>query len=363
MNATANARSRELIAGDPFGLTQPEKERVLLEELNRLTRFHYAHSSSYRRLLDVTGGLQEARSLDQVPYLPIGLFKSHLLKSVPDEEVFKVLTSSGTTGQQVSRIVLDRETAALQSEALASIMGHVLGPRRLPMVIVDSRAILRDRKTFSARAAGVLGMMSFGRQHFFALDEEMRLDVEGLTAFLAEHGDAPFLIFGFTFMVWEYLYRPLTSSGLDLSQGVLIHSGGWKKLVEQAVSNAVFKQKLNEASGLARVFNFYGMVEQVGSVFLEGDDGALYPPSFADVIVRDPVTWEEAPVGQPGVLQVLSTLPGSYPGHSLLTEDLGVVHGVDDSTCGRGGKRFSVLGRVPKAELRGCSDTHAYSRN
>ena len=60
------------------------------------------------------------------------------------------------------------------------------------------------------------------------------------------------------------------------------------------------------------------MVEQVGSVFIEGDDGFLHPPDFADVIVRDPITWEEAAPGSPGVIQVLSGAPTSYPGHSIL---------------------------------------------
>jgi hypothetical protein len=148
---------------------------------------------------------------------------------------------------------------------------------------------------------------------------------------------------------------------LDLSQGILIHSGGWKKLQQMAVTNTEFKRRFRESTGLHRIFNFYGMVEQVGSVFLEGEDGYLYPPNFADVIVRDPINWKEAPVGTVGVIQVLSLLPLSYPGHSLLTEDLGVIHGIDDSTCGRMGKRFSVIGRVPRAELRGCSDTYAAS--
>jgi hypothetical protein len=52
----------------------------------------------------------------------------------------------------------------------------------------------------------------------------------------------------------------------------------------------------------------------------------------------------------------VSTLPTSYPGHVLLTEDLGVVHGIDDGDWP--GKRFSVLGRLPRAEARGCSDTY-----
>ncbi len=85
----------------------------------------------------------------------------------------------------------------------------------------------------------------------------------------------------------------------------------------------------------------------------------LHAPAFADVVVRDPATWDEAPRGQVGVVQVLSALPRSYPGHSLLTEDLGVVHGVDVGPGGWLGKAFSVVGRVPRAELRGCSDTHA----
>lgn len=55
---------------------------------------------------------------------------------------------------------------------------------------------------------------------------------------------------------------------------------------------------------------------------------------------------------------MLSLLPRSYPGHSLLTEDMGVLLGEDDCPCGRLGKYVRVTGRVPKAEVRGCSDTY-----
>ena len=63
-------------------------------------------------------------------------------------------------------------------------------------------------------------------------------------------------------------------------------------------------------------------------------------------------------VGEQGIVQVLSPLPGSYPGHSLLTEDTGVLLGEDDCPCGRLGKYFSIIGRIPRAEIRGCSDTY-----
>ena len=343
-----------------YSVPQQQKENLLLPLLNDLTAMHRARCPEYDRLISLLHpGFKGAGTLAEIPFIPVGLFKSHVLRSVPKKDVFKTLTSSGTTGQQVSQIFLDQETARRQTLALGRIMTHILGPERLPMIVVDSNALVRDRMRFSARAAGVLGMMNFGRQHFYALDEEMNLDQSGLRIFLTKFGAKPFLVFGFTFMVWQYFFERIRDLGLDLSNGILVHSGGWKKLSERAVSNEEFRRSFEQSTGLKHIFNFYGMVEQVGSVYVEGEDGFLYPPNVADIIVRDTVTLRELPPGEPGLIQVLSALPLSYPGHSILTEDLGVINSVDDSGCDRRGKAFTVLGRVPKSELRGCSDTHA----
>jgi hypothetical protein len=351
-------RLAAIVEAPLYQLPQAEKEARLAPVLAALTAHHRAHCAPYRRLTDVLGAAAAPAGMVDVPWLPVGLFKSHRLVSVPDAEITTTLTSSGTTGQVPSRIYLDTPTARRQARALARIMSHVLGPRRLPMMIVDSAGVLRDRTAFSARGAGVLGMMTFGARPCFVLDEQMQLDRAAVEAFLARHGGAPFLVFGFTYMVWAYFHQQVAGLGLDLSRGVLVHSGGWKKLLDQAVDNPTFKRELAAATGLTRVYNFYGMVEQTGSVFLEGDDGLLYPPVFADVIIRDPLTFAELPPGEPGLIQSVSALPTSYPGHSLLTEDLGVIEHVDGGG-GRLGKALRVLGRLPRAELRGCSDTHA----
>jgi hypothetical protein len=337
-----------------FTLSQAEKEKVLLEELSGLVEHHLQRCEPYARIL-AASGYTGADTVADLPWLPVRLFKNLDLKSIADDEVFKVLTSSGTTGE-VSKIYLDKAAAATQTRQLAATVQTVLGPRRLPMLLVDTKAMLKDRKSFSARGAGVLGMSTFGRDHVWALDGEGLVDVEAIKGFLAKHGDEPFLIFGFTYLVWLHLYEVARDNGLDLSNGILIHSGGWKKLVDQAVSPEEFRRRL-AGVGLTRTHNFYGMVEQIGTIFLEGPSGgSLYCPDFADVVVRDPQTWAELPPGQPGLLEVVSTLPTSYPGHVLLTEDLGVVDGIDDGDWP--GKRFSVLGRLPRAEARGCSDTY-----
>jgi phenylacetate-coenzyme A ligase PaaK-like adenylate-forming protein len=137
---------------------------------------------------------------------------------------------------------------------------------------------------------------------------------------------------------------------------VLIHSGGWKKMEDTQVDNEVFRASLARRFNLTRIYNFYGFVEQIGSIFLEGEPGLLYPPNFTDVIIRDPETWEPLLPGEPGVIQVVSLLPRSYPGHSVLTEDVGVLEVDEARPNGRRGPAIRVLGRVPRSELRGCSD-------
>src|SRR5215218_5333863 len=117
----------QMFAAAQYSLPQPEKNQLLLAELNRLTAHHRENCFEYARLLDATGSRVAAESLEDVPYLPVGLFKSHRLSSVPPDQVFKTLTSSGTTGQQVSQIILDKETAQRQTATLGRIVSHIIG--------------------------------------------------------------------------------------------------------------------------------------------------------------------------------------------------------------------------------------------
>lgn len=348
------------LAAPPYSLPDAVRSLLLLEGLNRLTARHYEACAPYQRMLDgAWSGGEPAAVLENVPYIPVSLFKTQRLQSIADDQIRVMMTSSGTTGQAVSRIAVDAETSLIQQKALANSLMHVLGQSRLPMLVIDTDAVFKNPSLISARGAGVLGLMRYGTKHAFALDASLEPDFAAVEAFLESHGKGPFFMFGFTYMVWISFYHQFKDAGFDLSNGILIHSGGWKKMIEQSVDNSAFRKALGDAFGLRRIHNFYGMVEQIGSIFLEGPDGLLYPPNFADVIIRDPDTWQPCAVGTTGVIQVLSLLPHSYPGHSLLTEDLGVVRSVDKGTDGWMGKGIEVLGRVARAELRGCSDVLA----
>jgi phenylacetate-coenzyme A ligase PaaK-like adenylate-forming protein len=351
-----------LLAAAPYSLPHQEKRVLLTERARELTRQHYDRCVPYRHLIDrLFGGSKALRfeRLEDAPFLPVSLFKTRELRSVEPGAVVKTLTSSGTTGQAVSRIYLDANTAQLQSRTLVKILQHFLGVERRPMVFLDHSGIVRDRRLFSARGAGILGLLPFGRQPFYALREDMSLDVDGLQAYLEKmRGQRP-VFFGFTFMVWQYFVEALEALGrrLSLDDAVLLHSGGWKKLEALHVGQEEFRRRLLAVAGIANVLNYYGMVEQVGSVYVENPLHFLHASIYSDVIVRDTNTLEPLPPGRPGLMQVVSALPASYPGHSLLTEDLGVIEGCDNLMTGMHGQYFQILGRLPRAELRGCSDT------
>ncbi|MBC3765028.1 acyl-protein synthetase [Neptunicella marina] len=341
-------------ADDIYALDARQKQAFLQPELDKLSEFHREHCDAYQR---ICSGWNLAAGDSAMP-LAVRLFKEMSLKSISDDEVFKVLHSSGTSGQP-STIYLDKATAQLQSQILVKILQHWLGKARRPMLLIDSPATLKKSGGMSARAAGLQGLSFFGHNHTYALDENMQLDINAVSQFFAEFGQQPVLMFGFTFMVWQCFVQQLQKHNLrfNLQDAVLIHGGGWKKLQAQAVSNQDFKQAINLQLGHVRVHDYYGMVEQTGTIYFECEQGHLHCPVWSDIQIRRAHDLSVCDVGETGLIQLNSVTAQSYPGHQLLTEDLGLLLGEDDCQCGRKGKYFNVVGRVPKAEVRGCSDT------
>ena len=355
----------EILNIPPYSLNKTDKERLLTERLVELTKFHQKNCPEYKRILEaISFDSDKVDSYKKLPFLPVRLFKEMNLKSVPQDDVVKTMTSSGTTGQAVSKIYLDRTTSSNQQKAMVKIVSEFTGSSRMPMIIIDCPGVVKNRTMFSARGAGILGFSIFGSKKIYALDDNMKLDVDGMKAFLEKFKGQRILLFGFTFMIWQHFYKELLrlkekGNSFNLSNGVLIHGGGFKKLISEAVNHEEFRKRLEDVCGLHEIHDYYGMVEQTGCIYMECECGHMHTSVFSDVLMRRPIDFEECDIGEEGIIQVVSTIPESYPGHSLLTEDVGTVLGIDDCPCGRKGKYFKINGRLKNAELRGCSDTYA----
>lgn len=347
---------------NPYGLSKEEKNEMLTNELKQLTQFHRENCKEYDNYLDTLGyDNSKVSSIEDIPFFPVRMFKEYDLLSIDRKDVFKTMTSSGTTGQRVSKIFVNKENAMIQQKVMTKILADFWGKQRLPLLVIDTPAVMKDRKMFSARGAAIIGLSVVARETVYVLNDDMTLNTEVLREFLGKYKSQRFIIFGFTFMVWQHFYQELQKleEKFDMSEAFLMTGGGWKKLESEAVSREQFKEKMNEVCNIKHFLDHYGMVEQTGCIYAECECGHLHASNYSDVIIRDYKDFSVCPNGTKGIIQVVSVLPHSYPGHSLLTEDEGVVLGEDDCPCGRKGKYIQILGRMKSAELRGCSDTYA----
>jgi phenylacetate-coenzyme A ligase PaaK-like adenylate-forming protein len=323
------------------------------EALKLLTNHHKNSCKIYSDYVDSMFP-NEPHTLEELPYLPVRAFKEFELYSVDEEHIFKTMYSSGTMGAQ-SKIFLDKETVKAQSSHLAQSFKSYFGGSRFPMLIIDSESTAKGR---TARTAAVNGFSLYGKKRCFALDDNMILKVDEVREFLEKHKDTKIFIFGFTFILYQFFIKHLqeTDVKFDLSNAFILHGGGWKKLINLNISDVDFKSMIKSTIGCEYVHNYYGMIEQTGSIYFECEQGHLHAPHNGAVLIRNFDTFDTNSYGQQGLIQVFSTIQKSYPGHSLLTEDVGVTYPSSKCSCGSDGDIIEIHGRLAQAEIRGCSD-------
>lgn len=347
---------------NPYELSSKDKKELLKSELKALTAYHQEKCPEYAGFLQALGyDENKVKCVEDIPFFPVRMFKEFDLMSIDPKNVFKTMTSSGTSGQAVSKIYVDKENAMIQQKVMVKILCNFWGSKRLPMLVIDTPAVLKDRKSFTARGAAVMGLQIVSRDTVYCLNDDMSLNMEILNGFMEKYAGQRFILFGFTFMVWKHFYQELLKKDrkYDMSEAFLMTGGGWKTLESESVSREDFKNSLRRVCNIGHFLDHYGMVEQTGCIYAECEYGHLHASIYSDVIIRDYKDFSPLGMGERGMIQVVSVLPRSYPGHSLLTEDEGVILGEDDCPCGRKGKYIKIVGRMKSAELRGCSDTYA----
>lgn len=328
-----------------------------LDEINELSQFHYLNCDEYKKIIyHLFGNSPFGKTLEDMPFIPVSLFKEMELKSVSADSIFKVIKSSGTQGKQ-SQIFLSRENSKRQIVALKEIFQSKFGNARRPMIFFDSKEQILRSATSSARKAAVIGFSAFASERYFVLRNDLTLDWEELQRCMSLYQEEQVLIFGFTFLLWTTLVKDnKTNLSFDLPNGVILHGGGWKNIEGLGISKEQFKEGIKRVIRVNTVADYYGMAEQAGSVFFECTKGFFHSSKYSNVVIRDPYTLLPLPFGKSGLVQVISSLPLSYPGHSILTQDIGTLYGENNCPCKGEGRYFTIDKRLPKSQIRGCSD-------
>jgi phenylacetate-coenzyme A ligase PaaK-like adenylate-forming protein len=335
------------------------KKKIFEKILNSLTKHHYRQSLLYKKILSgLNYNFKKNYTIETLPFIPIRLFKNHELKSIENNKIVRILRSSGTTSSEPSKIFLDKENSINQIKVLNKIIKNVLGENRLPMLIVDKKINTLKNNQMTARMAAINGFSIFGYDHTYLLNENEEINYSVLSDFLKKYKMSKFLIFGFTSLIFQNLLNKLKlkKNKDQWRNGIVLHGGGWKKLEKFKVNNAKFKFMLAKKLNIENIINYYGLVEQTGSIFVECMKCSRFiTTEFSDIIIRDK-NLKVCKENTEGMIQTISMLPTSYPGHNILTEDIGEIKGENNCKCGRLGKYFLVHGRIKEAEVRGCSN-------
>ena len=350
---------KTLYNSDPFGLPIKKKSPWFLINQKKLSLYHYKYSKNYKLISDnIFKSISKVKKISDLPFVHASLFKNFNLISRSNNQKISTFSSSGTTGSKQSKVNLDSKTSFLQSKALSKIFSKIINKDK-DIFFVENKNFLNSRESMSAKGAAIKGFSQLCNNKYFLLDKNNKINVSILKDYLKKNKNKEFIIFGFTSSIWFNLIAKMKRQKIKLkkNQGIMIHGGGWKKMYKLRVNNNKFKSEIKSLLGLKHVYNYYGMMEQTGSVFLECEKGYFHCSIFSDILIRDSKL-KLSKINETGLIQTLSLLPLSYPGHNILTEDIGVIHGIDNCECGKRGKYFSVLGRVPNAELRGCSDVN-----
>jgi hypothetical protein len=351
---------------EPAFQSDSVKKLKFLKAMKESLSYHYDNSLPFRNFIDAGGyDILKMNNINECPYLPISVFKEMELITGPKEAIKTRIMSSATTSGKPSIISLDESTMRRQQIALQNIMHDFLPERRI-FIVFDARTTVEKKgEHTSSRATAIRGFTQFAKKMKFVLDGDLGVSTSSLLEAVDSVGSEKVCVFGFTWLIYQTCislirdHQVVNQLRRLPSSTKVLHIGGWKKLKDLAVDKKLFNETVSRTLGVQQenVIDVYGMTEQLGTIYPDCEAGHKHMPLYSDIIIRSGETLKPLGIGEQGLIQFLTPIPNSYPGISILTEDVGELRGIDDCPCKRKGKYFVFKKRVEKAPIKGCGDT------
>lgn len=272
---------------------------------------------------------REVTRFEQIPFLPIELFKTHEVYcgGTTPEAVF---TSSATTGMTPSRHPM-RSLALYEQAFRASFRTFYGDPAQWSLYALLPNYLRRKGSSLVYMADRLIRECGSGG---FYLD-----DYEALLR--AMRGDGkPKILLGVSYALWDLAERYAPR----LENTVVMETGGMKGYREE-LPKAEFHRILREAFGVREIHSEYGMAELTSQAYSAGEN-LFRTPAWMRVAARDiNDPFDLLPAGARGGLNIVD-LANFWSCAFIQTQDAGTV---------RADGSFVVEGRIGRAEIRGCN--------
>lgn len=301
-------------------------------------RYQYENLKVYRKFVDYLNiNPSSINQVSDIPFLPIEMFKNHLVldKNAEAENYFQ---SSGTTQMNRSKHYI--ADFSLYEESIYKSFEQFIGKPEdyiflglLPNYSENPHSSLIYMIDFLIKKSNKPenGYFLYNHQELFDLLQTL--------------SDKKVILFGVSFALLDFLdYCHANSQTLQFSQTLtVIETGGMKGRKEEMTKDELLKIFQNGFK-TDKIYSEYSMTELLSQAYSLGEN--IYKsPNWMKILVRnteDPFSYVEE--GRTGAINIID-LANRHSCAFLATQDLG------KSENGF----FQVLGRIDHSDIRGCS--------
>lgn len=346
--------------------TEKIKERFV-EAMKENVCFHDGHCEAYHKILAdyhfKTDTLQSCEDLSEIPPLPTLLLKHYHLFSMPKKKMAAEASSSGTSGH-ASRIGFDLSGLICSFIAIF----RQVSSRKLISIIPCHYIMLgykphKTNKAVISKTAYATSLMAPSLKRTFALTMkngkyEADLDAVAEALIKASQSRFPTRIIGFPSYAY-FLLKKIEETGMKIKLpkgSKLLLGGGWKQFSSEEVEKAVLYELAQRVLGIKedQIIEFFGAAEHP-VIYCDCPHHHFHIPPGSHVIIRDPLTLKPLPMGQAGLINLLSPLNKATPLCSIMTDDLGILHDGKDCGCSNKAPYLEILGRVGVRDIKTCA--------
>lgn len=311
--------------------SEAELDRLALE----IFHFQYLNNPVYRAFCEhLKGPGFEPLHRAEIPYLPIGFFKSHRVVSgkQPCDLVFES-SGTGATVRSKHHVVSEDLYRRSFMEGFTRVYGNASD-----YVIMALLPSYLERGNASLVYMAEALIQASGRpESGFYLDDLQRL-ADKLVRL--NHEDTPVLLLGVSFALLDLAEH----FPMPLPQTTIIETGGMKGRRREWIRNELHAYLAERLPGV-RLHSEYGMTELLSQAYAI-KNGRFNTPPWMQVEIReieDPLSINMS--GTTGGVNI-TDLANIHSCAFIATDDLGRKY--QDNT-------FEILGRFDHSDIRGCN--------
>ena len=298
-------------------------------------QFQYANNSVYRKFSDLLKiDPQQINKIENIPFLPIDLFKNHTILS-SEQKIQKTFTSSGTTGTKTSKHHVTDLSFYEQSFNLCfkKFYGDIQDYAVLALL---PSYLERDGSSLIYMAQHLI-KKSVHPDSGFYLDNLTELKEKLIS--LDSNGQKVLLIgvsFALLDLVEDFKFK--------LKNTIVMETGGMKGRRKEMIREELHSI-LKNGFGIASIHSEYGMTELLSQAYSLGN-GVFDCPPWMKILIRDP---EDAQsyllnnsTGGINVIDLANINSCSF----IATQDLGKKSE---------NNAIEIMGRFDNSDIRGCN--------